>query len=130
MNEEILIPLSLFAALFGIVYIYLTTRNKERMALIEKGVNAELFNRPQVPSKWGLKLGIMAVGVGLGIVLANMLISVDLLTEEVAFPSMIFLFVGVGLVASYYITNKKKRGQQIEFYRNSCLNKTTNIISS
>jgi len=112
MNEEILIPLSLFAALFGIVYIYLTTRNKERMALIEKGVNAELFNRPQVPSKWGLKLGIMAVGVGLGIVLANMLISVDLLTEEVAFPSMIFLFVGVGLVASYYITNKKNEGNK------------------
>lgn len=32
MNSDILIPLSLFAAIFGIVYIYIMTRNKERMA--------------------------------------------------------------------------------------------------
>ena len=37
MDEEILIPLSMFAAIFGIVYLYFTTRNKERLALIEKG---------------------------------------------------------------------------------------------
>jgi len=39
MNEEILIPLSFFAAVFGIAYLYFITRNKERMALIEKGAS-------------------------------------------------------------------------------------------
>ena len=109
MNEEILIPLALFGSIFGIVYIYFMTRNKERMALIEKGVSAELFNKPINTGKWGLKLGIMAIGVGIGIVIANLFVSAGLLDEEVAFPSMIFIFAGVGLVASYYLAEGNKK---------------------
>lgn len=112
MNEEILIPLSLFAAVFGIVYIYLMTRNKERMALIEKGASAELFNKPIKEGQWGLKLGIMAIGVGIGIVVANLFATSNLLEEEVAFPSMIFIFAGIGLVVSYYVMLKKNKELQ------------------
>jgi len=34
--EEILIPITMFAAIFGIFYVFLTTRNKERLSMIEK----------------------------------------------------------------------------------------------
>ena len=109
MNEEILIPLSLFASVFGIIYIYLMTRNKERMALIEKGASAELFNNPIKVGEWALKLGIMAIGIGIGIVVANLFVSAELLEEEVAFPSMIFIFAGVGLVTSYYMIGRNRK---------------------
>ena len=36
--------IAFFAMVFGIAYVYYTTRNKERMALIEKGADASLFN--------------------------------------------------------------------------------------
>jgi uncharacterized membrane protein len=108
MNEQILIPLTLFGSIFGIVYIYFMTRNKERMALIEKGVSAELFNKTNNAGQWSLKLGIMAIGVGIGIVIAKLMVSIGLLDEEVAFPAMIFIFAGVGLVASYYIAGGNK----------------------
>jgi hypothetical protein len=109
MNEDILIPLSLFATVFGIIYIFLMTRNKERMALIEKGISAGLFNKPFNTGQWALKFGIMAIGVGIGIVVANLFVSTELLTEEVAFPSMIFIFAGIGLVTSYYMTGGNKK---------------------
>ena len=35
--EEVLIPLIVFSSIFGMVYVYLNTRNKERLSLIEKG---------------------------------------------------------------------------------------------
>jgi hypothetical protein len=41
MEAEILIPISLFAMVFGIVY--LAIRRKERMALIEKGLSADVL---------------------------------------------------------------------------------------
>jgi hypothetical protein len=109
MNPEIIIPASFFAGIFGIAYLYFTTRNKERMALIEKGASAELFNKPPISGKWGLKLGIMSMGIGLGIVIANLLITASLLDEDVAFPSMIFLFSGVGLVVSHYLAEDKPK---------------------
>ncbi len=108
MYEGLLIPITLFAAIFGIVYIYLMTRNKERLALIEKGASAELFNKSVKAGKWGLKLGVMAIGVGIGIVVGNLFVSAQMLNEEVAFPSMIFIFAGVGLVASHYISGSHK----------------------
>ena len=41
---ELLIPISFFLVVFGIIYLYFSTRNKERLALIEKGADASIFN--------------------------------------------------------------------------------------
>jgi hypothetical protein len=43
MGPQVLVPLSLFAMIFGIVYLIYSTRNRERLALIEKGVDASIF---------------------------------------------------------------------------------------
>ena len=43
MLVEVLIPMSVFATIFGVIYLYLTTRNRERMAMIEQGADPELF---------------------------------------------------------------------------------------
>ena len=107
MNPEIIIPTVVFASIFGIAYLYFTTRNKERMALIEKGASAELFNKENKEGNWGLKIGIMAIGIGFGILFGYLFSAIGLVNEDVAFPAMIFLFAGAGLVASHYLTNKK-----------------------
>ena len=104
---EIIIPMVVFASLFGVVYLFFTTRHKERMFLIEKGQNAELFNKEHKDGKWGLKIGIMAMGIGCGILFGYLFSSIGLIQEDVAFPAMIFLFAGAGLVASHFIVNKK-----------------------
>ena len=39
----VLIPFAFFALVFASLYVHLTTRNKERLALIEKGADPELF---------------------------------------------------------------------------------------
>jgi hypothetical protein len=46
MNDlGILIPFAFFALVFASLYVYLTTRNKERLALIEKGADPALFKQ-------------------------------------------------------------------------------------
>lgn len=104
---EVMIPLIVFASLFGMVYVFLSTRNKERMALIEKGADASLFESKKTGrSNLTLKFGMLAVGIGIGILIASILESYTILDEEVAYPSMIFLFGGLFLVANAIIEKK------------------------
>lgn len=107
MQEEIVIPLIIFSAIFGVSYVYLTTRNKERLALIEKGADASLF---QSGKKRGmgsivLNLALLAIGIGLG-VLVGAGLEQGGMEEDVAYPASIFIFAGLGLVVSFFVNRK------------------------
>ncbi len=110
MAEEILIPIGLFASVFGILYVYLTTRNKERLALIEKGADASLFNlrRNKMNS---LRIGMFLSGAALGLLLGNVIAETTTLKEEVAFFSMTFFCGGLSLIFFYLIEKNMTRGQ-------------------
>jgi len=110
MAEAILIPLIVFSSIFGIFFVWVSTRNKERMALIEKGADASLFaTKRKNFTNLTLKIGMLAVGIGTGILVGSLLSNYTTLDEEVAFPSMIFLFGGLFLVGNAFIENKNKK---------------------
>jgi len=107
--EAVLIPLIVFSSIFGVFYVYLNTRNKERLSLIEKGADASLFaTKKDHRSNLTLKIGMLAVGIGVGILIGSLLESYTTLDEEVAFPSMIFLFGGLFLIVNAMIEKKDK----------------------
>jgi hypothetical protein len=65
MIVAIMIPLSFFLLVFGIVYMY----KKENLALIEKGINPKVtYNRP-APFR-NLKWALLLIGSGAGLLLA------------------------------------------------------------
>jgi hypothetical protein len=106
--------IAFFAMLFGIMYLFYTTRSRERMALIEKGADASLFNTGKEAGSsfgWGklsLKIGMLATGVGVGIIVAAILAEAGVLNEEALYPAMIFLFGGLSLIGFYLIDRKSK----------------------
>jgi hypothetical protein len=101
-----------FATIFGIMYVFFTSRNKERMALIEKGADASLFKIPKEPisfKKFPIKFGMFLVGIGLGIFIGVMLDSTGIVhQEEPMYAGSIIFFGGLGLVAGYFIGEKVK----------------------
>ncbi len=107
MQVEILVPLAFFALVFGSWYLYVTTRNKERLALIEKGASPELFKaKPDGNSNYRtFKLGLFFIGVALGI-LSGYFLAESGMQEDAAYFSMIFLFGGIALAASYFLQKK------------------------
>lgn len=110
MDEEILIPISLFAAIFGMVYLYYSTRNKERLALIEKGADASIFNiGKRTGSSWKvvvLNIAFLLMGIGLGVFIANVLDTYTTLDDDAVYPAMIFLMAGIGLYVGFTQTKK------------------------
>jgi polyferredoxin len=113
MHSELIIVQVMFAAIFGVFYLYLSTRNKERLALIEKGADASIFMRGRSQKAapiWKvliLNLALLLMGIGLGtliaMILENTLVNVD---EEPIYVGTIFLTAGLGLFVGFNLTKK------------------------
>jgi hypothetical protein len=107
--------IALFATIFGIMYVYYTTRHKERLALIEKGADASLFNTGKEAARWNfnwgkltLKIGMLFMGVALGVIVGAMMSNAGILGEDANYPAAIFFFGGLSLVLFYVIDRKSK----------------------
>jgi hypothetical protein len=109
--EPFLIVLVIFSTLFGIFYLHFSTRNKERLALIEKGADASIFfsrERKTAPV-WKiliLNLALVLMGVGIGIFSGALLHHNHGIPDEVAYPGTIFLLTGIALFVGFYLTKK------------------------
>jgi len=101
--EGIFVPLSFFLATFAILYVYWTTRTKERLALVEKGMDAGIFKgecSQYSLLKWGIFLIALSVGVIGGFALSNVI------NDVAAFFTMILLCGGIGLIVAFLVTQK------------------------
>ena len=112
--EGLLIPISFFAVVFGMVYLYLSTRNKERLALIEKGADASIFMRGRSHSApiWKvliLNLALLLMGIGAGIFVASVLYHNLGVAEDAAYPGTIFLTAGIALFVGFNMTKNLDR---------------------
>lgn len=79
--------------------------NDERMALIEKGSDANIFNR-KINAYPNLRYGLLLVGAGIGILVGNILAESGVIDDEAAVFSMLMIFGGAGLFASYFIEKR------------------------
>lgn len=112
--EAILIPISFFFAIFGIAYLHLSTRNKERLALIEKGADASIFmsGNKHSTSVWKvliLNLSLLLMGIGVGVFIALLLTTYTSLRADAVYPATIFFMAGVGLFAGYNMTKNLEK---------------------
>ncbi len=106
---EVAILAIIFGSIFGIFYLYFSSRNKERLALIEKGADASIFNLGKRGSSWKvvvINLAFLLMGIGLGVLLANIVDTYTTLDDDAVYPAFIFGLAGAGLYLGY--TQAKK----------------------
>ena len=110
--EVAIVFMFLFSVIFGIFYLFYSTRNKERLALIEKGVDAKIFMQGEKKKSTLtgrviiLNLALLLMGIGLGVFLALLLTTYTKLEQEAIYPAMIFMMAGVGLFIGFNLTKK------------------------
>ena len=115
-TPQILVPITLFICFLAIIFSLRYFSNKERMAMIQNGMDPGLKRaqpQPYVVLKWGLLL----MGAGLGLFLAYLLDHTVLnfssgqhgRDEDPAaiYFSLIGIFGGLGLFISYLIEKKE-----------------------
>lgn len=121
---EVAVLAVIFGSIFGVFYLYFSTRNKERLALIEKGADASIFMKGRSKNAapfWKvliLNLGLLAMGIGVGVLLGAVLalnFAYDgpyntrpdmYISPETFYVSSIFLCAGASLLIGFNITKK------------------------
>ena len=108
--------IAVFIPIIGIIglvvmIIYLRKyENQERMAMIDKGVDASTFTKKVRNTSGALRASLLLIGAGFGLLFGYFL-DQHYRMDEVAYFSMLFIFGGAGLGAAYLIEEKKIKSE-------------------
>jgi hypothetical protein len=110
MHGNILDLVPIFGMAFVGWFFYLSFRdnqlkNKEKVALIEKGMDPSLLD-PKFKVQNSLKIGLLLIGAALGILLGYLVNLIFGIPNFVAYSTMIFVICGIVLV--YFHKSKKE----------------------
>jgi hypothetical protein len=108
MLTGIIINLGLFTAIVLAIYYNVKARNKERMALIEKGVDlSEIYKKKETGSGF-FKFGMILIGIALGLVFGVIFSKLELFPPVVSYFAFILLFGGISVLVANHLVSKKK----------------------
>ncbi|MEM9931730.1 MAG: DUF6249 domain-containing protein [Bacteroidota bacterium] len=100
------IVLSLACLTAGLtVYFLVKANHTERMAKIERGLlDGDQPDRHR--SYYEIKLGMLLVGLGMGLLLAMSVEKMTALDHDVLYPALMFVFGGLSLIGSYFLVDR------------------------
>ena len=112
-----LIPIVGIISLFTMIVFLRKYDNDEKMAMIAKGITP-----PQTPQKlqkdvnpsFYLGIGFVCLGFGIGLLMGTLLESLTQIDSGVAHFSMIFIFGGLGLLASNFYQMKLDKKNKVD----------------
>lgn len=115
--EPVLVVLTIFGSTGLIIWKWIETKHKEKMAMIEKGVSPKDFKGISIPELFrfsplsSLKWGLLALFVGAGIMLATWLDQYMYMPDGV-YPASMLILGGFGLVIFYVVASRKMKKEQ------------------
>jgi len=106
-TRDAIVSITLFAAVFGMVYVFLMTRHRERMTILEKNLTTSPFPRVSYGAAT-LKYGLFLVGISIGFLMGWVLYNNCGIDETISYLAMVCLFGGLSLIISYLIIHRKQ----------------------
>lgn len=94
------------ATIVLIYYFSRRAKHKERMALIEKGMDPAIYMKEETPYHNALVWGTLILGIGLGAFLGYILSVYGGMDVGYVMPTLALVFGGGGLIG-YYVYRKK-----------------------
>jgi hypothetical protein len=91
-----------FATVFGIVYIIYTTRHRERMNMIDKGMDPQLAKPTPDPLR-SMRNGLLLIGIGIGLAVGWLFHQHGMdPSRDTALPYLVGTAIFAGLALVYY----------------------------
>jgi hypothetical protein len=112
-----LIPIIGTIGLFTMIVFVRKYENDEKMAMIAKGITPPQKKPREFNVSQSLQIGFILIGFGIGLLMGSLLESLTNIDGDTAHFAMIFIFGGLGLLASYFYQmnlEKKNFGRKDE----------------
>jgi len=103
----------IFGGAFAMLYFSIKARHAERLALIEKGITASIFDQKKSAFPT-LKFALLFAGIGIGLLVGSLLDHYTTLNATVGYFSMVLIFGGIGLFVYYLVERKIGKKTDIE----------------
>ncbi|MDH3649130.1 MAG: hypothetical protein OEQ53_05565 [Saprospiraceae bacterium] len=104
-----MVPIIAIVSVFGttafVLYLFLTSRHKERMALIESGQDASIFQQDK-DLRSNLKYGFIAIAIGIALFVGHFMEEYTTMEDGAGYFAMIFLLGGLALLLYYRLSSK------------------------
>jgi dipeptide/tripeptide permease len=108
-GAEVMIPITIFAGGFAMIFGIAYLKTRENLAMVEKGMNPKAHANRPAPYK-SLKIGLLLLGAGLGLLAAFILDTYVLPyrhDNEALWFALIGIGGGLGLIKSYQVEKKE-----------------------
>ncbi|MGV9013627.1 MAG: DUF6249 domain-containing protein [Flavobacteriales bacterium] len=106
--SEVMVPFIVFAATFGMFYVWVTARHRQRMAMIEKGL-ATAEPASDANRFRSLKFGLLGIGTGIGLLLGYLFQTYAMVNAEdnpLPYFVMVAICAGLALVGHHLIVRR------------------------
>ena len=103
---EAIVPIAFFLMVFGIALIFLKTRSNERLALIERNIDATLFfgKKKDNLMYWTLRIGALFLGFGIGLLVG--FVMADMYNDDMYIAPPLFIFSGLFWILEFIVERK------------------------
>ncbi|SHG74867.1 DUF6249 domain-containing protein [Pedobacter caeni] len=107
MGPEVIVPVTMFVCTTALVFGLRYMSNKEKMAMIERGLEPSFKPRASAPKPFvSLKFGLLLVGLGLGLLIALFTVRATGLDDDegvAVYFGCLSICGGLGLILSYVV---------------------------
>ncbi len=108
----VMLPIIISLGAFVMVVYIRKFENLERMAIIDKGLDPNLFKKDKTSPSPVLRWALLFIGAGLGL-LVGYFLDEAFRMDDVAYFSMVMIFGGIGLVIAYLLEEKRAKKHNI-----------------
>ncbi len=113
MHGEIFIMMTMIGAVTFVIYLLISSRHKERMALLEFDRDATVFQPTRkMRTPLALKFGLLLLFGGIGMLVGYFVSWAFGIPEELATFAFLFISAGGGLLAYFFIGTRMEQENQ------------------
>jgi len=100
---EILGPTVFFILIAVLIFLYIMSKHKERMVLIEKGIDITKLNSKKYVHYTNMRIGILLIALAIGLIVGYIVTSTTDMNFYIAYAVSLLMCEGIGFLIYYYM---------------------------